>query len=627
MLFIFMANMHMKKLCIALLVVMCSLKCAAQNYEKRKSDSLIKLLPSLKDDTAKVKILNKISLTLVSIDPDKGYGYCSQALQLAKSINWTRGTALAYNCMGIIYNAKSDYAAAIEHDLKAIKIFEELGEKRNVAVCLRSVGLIYTDMHNYPKAIYYDSAALAIGKELNDKIMIMTCLNNMGVALKEIKDYKKALACDSAALNIAISLGDGELFSVGNGLGNIGTIYKELKDYPLALSYLFRALNIFKELGINTGIAECYGNIGEVYLSIAKDTKSNVKPDSLISANRATNMQHAKDYLTRAISISKELNDLAMTSTFLLDAVQADSLMGNYGEALANYYLFTKYKDSVFSNDMRLKVAGEETKREADLKEKQIEINKLAITQKKNERIIFIAGLGILILVALGIYSRYKNQKKANGLKDAALRQKEVLMKEIHHRVKNNLQVISTLLDMQLLNITDAPARTAMTESTTRLKAILLIHQQLYRDEDISTIECAHFATDLFRQITTVFKQPGQEITLHNHIPTTILDIDTAVPLGLILNELMTNSHKYAFNGGAGSIDISIQQTNHNYQLIYKDSGPGLPEEVDTKTLKSLGMKIMHGLAKQLGGTMLYDKEQKAFIINFKDLAGRKMIA
>lgn len=217
--------------------------------------------------------------------------------------------------------------------------------------------------------------------------------------------------------------------------------------------------------------------------------------------------------------------------------------------------------------------------------------------------------------------------EKQKKLADVLLVQKDMLMKEIHHRVKNNLQVISTLLDLQLDNIKDIVARKAISEGMGRIKSISLIHQQLYQGDDMTGIELPKFTQDLMLQVTALFKKPGQNISLTHDVTNKMLDIDTAVPLGLIMNELMTNSYKYAFtNGDSGSIDIKIREAAGHYTLIYRDSGPGLPTGFNMRTSSTLGGMVITNLSKQLGGDFNYNEETKEFLITFVDITERKKV-
>ncbi|WP_161499387.1 two-component regulator propeller domain-containing protein [Flavipsychrobacter stenotrophus] len=217
--------------------------------------------------------------------------------------------------------------------------------------------------------------------------------------------------------------------------------------------------------------------------------------------------------------------------------------------------------------------------------------------------------------------------EKQKKVADKLLVQKDILMKEIHHRVKNNLQVISTLLDLQLDNINDLVARKAISEGMGRIKSISLIHQQLYQGDEMAGIELPRFTDELMRQVTMLFKKPGQEIVLTHDVTNKMLDIDTAVPLGLIMNELMTNSYKYAFgDGGKGSINIHVSELDGNYTLTYRDSGPGLPAGFDMSRSATLGQVVMSSLSKQLGGSFNYNEATKEFVVTFKDITQRKMI-
>lgn len=217
-------------------------------------------------------------------------------------------------------------------------------------------------------------------------------------------------------------------------------------------------------------------------------------------------------------------------------------------------------------------------------------------------------------------------QKRTNSLSEA-LEDREMLLKEIHHRVKNNLQVITALLQLQKDELKDEAAQAAFSEGQSRVSSIALIHQNLYQKKDLGSIAFKTFLQDLSKQVAELFENENRQMIVDLNLDELFIDIDTAVPLGLIVNELLTNSYKYAFaNQKEVKVSISLVQTDKGmYQMTYRDNGPGLREVPDYNQAKTLGMNLIGGLAKQLSGSAKYRYEQgSTFIIEFKDAKWRK---
>ncbi len=224
------------------------------------------------------------------------------------------------------------------------------------------------------------------------------------------------------------------------------------------------------------------------------------------------------------------------------------------------------------------------------------------------------------------VNERTAQLKQALSAQAELLTEKDVLMKEIHHRVKNNLQVISGLLELQSKSVSDEAARDALREGRNRVRSMSLIHQNLYQFENISTIELKQFVNDLCRQVESVFQKKGN-VAMNIEIPYLHLDIDTAVPLGLIMNELLSNSFKYAFNDNApGEINLAIHVlAEGKYELIYSDNGPGLPADFDLTRATTLGIQLINDLSRQIGGKVKYENKNGAiFTINFTNRRMRK---
>ncbi len=197
-------------------------------------------------------------------------------------------------------------------------------------------------------------------------------------------------------------------------------------------------------------------------------------------------------------------------------------------------------------------------------------------------------------------------RKQAENRISESLKEKETLLREIHHRVKNNLAIISSLLRLQYRFSGDSKVKGILEDSRNRLHSMALVHENLYRSESFSSIRVDKYVSGLARHLLDVYTM--KRVRLEQDIGDVELDIDQIIPLGLIINELMTNSLKHAFEGdGPYVIDISMHASEGVVTLSYRDSGPGLPEGLDLQDAPSLGLQIVHVLAKQLKGTMALD--------------------
>ncbi|HMK46400.1 MAG TPA: histidine kinase N-terminal 7TM domain-containing protein [Methanocella sp.] len=209
-------------------------------------------------------------------------------------------------------------------------------------------------------------------------------------------------------------------------------------------------------------------------------------------------------------------------------------------------------------------------------------------------------------------------RKKAEERTMESLKEKEVLLKEIHHRVKNNLQIISSLLNLQSCNSGKDNAA-AFKESQNRIKSMALIHEQLYQSKDLACIDFAGYVNRLITQLVRSYML-NQHVSVAIEIADISLDIDTAIPCGLIINELVSNSLKYAFSPEKeAAIRIRMTLDGDRYTLIVADNGKGLPKNVDFHNTVSLGMQLVITLIDQLGGEIEHiDGEGAAFRLTFQ---------
>jgi len=390
------------------------------------------------DDTDKVSAYDKLAYLYSNTNPDSGIIFAKHALDLSVRLNWEKGIAVANYDLGINYQAKADYYMAHQYNLKALTIYEKLGNKRSIAAILSSIASVYQLQGNYTKALEYHLKALTSMEELGDMRSQAIILDHIGTLYKEQKDYARTTEYYNAAIDIKKELNDAEglALSYGNfgiiydaqgqykkalenhsaaleankrirndhgiqvNLANIGIAYLHLGNPEKALIYHTRALRLSERLGSRQNVAISLGNVGETYLAIAK--RRGGKQDKLHLGNAINNLE-------QAVELCRAVNFLAPTTEFIPYLTEAYAMSGDFQKAYEYQKIYSAIKDSIFSVESALQIANLETGRKMALKEKdlklkeqQIKIIELQLAKKHSTQILYIIGIVFLILV-LGI--------------------------------------------------------------------------------------------------------------------------------------------------------------------------------------------------------------------------------
>lgn len=455
--------------------------------------------------------------------------------------------------------------------------------------------------------------------------------NSLAIANQKIENYNEALNYYEESAAYFISLGN--LNYAGAILSNKGDLLIKLQKYKEALEVLYKALRYKKEgKSVPKSLAMTELNIGVALLGLdslllANDKIFDAYQTFTAENDKAGMMYAAVEYgLTKqklqqpnlAINYCEEGKSLAQINKDIEYKMKAcKCLFDNYStikdhkQAADNLLVFTNLKDSLLNEENIKKLTQLEMQYEFD---KERAISQIEQETKKSRNRIIIGALAILLLFATTtvvlIWQRARSNKKnaivlkeKNNIITNALADKEVLLKEIHHRVKNNLQLISSLLRLQSKDVNDPAAVEALKEGRNRVKSMALIHQNLYQDESLVSVNMKLYIEKLCNNLFLNYKVNHKKVELLTDIDDVKFDINQIIPLGLILNELITNALKYAFKPdkkGQLSIELKEQRNNKVVLLTVKDNGIGMPKDFDVEKTNSLGFKLIRSFAQML---------------------------
>ncbi len=217
----------------------------------------------------------------------------------------------------------------------------------------------------------------------------------------------------------------------------------------------------------------------------------------------------------------------------------------------------------------------------------------------------------------VGIFAIYRDisrRKRVEAAVETSLREKEVLLQEIHHRVKNNMQIISSILSLEIGSLSDPEVKRALQVSQNRIRSMALVHEKLYQSSDLARVDISDYVSDLCSGLESL-SADGSDLTLELDIDELQADVDFAIPFGLIVNELVTNAIKHARpKSGPPVVKVRMRVTGDGTELVVSDNGPGLPPEFDAAAGASLGLKLVQSLAAQLSGRLEFESADGAFM-------------
>jgi two-component sensor histidine kinase len=391
-------------------------------------------------------------------------------------------------------------------------------------------------------------------------------------------------------------------------LQRIGHAYRELKRFPEAESYFLRVSAILKKHHLNPGDINL--DLGSLYLDAHQYEKARIFLYGELSAPYRSYTKGGQRQLHYMLFLADS------ATHHYLSAIKHQNFLNNKAE-----FKLRKDRDSVVKT---MEVAYKALEKEQEIKLNNQNIARLkqqAVAQqeklKQSQKIsLLTAGALLLSLVVLMLfYFLYRQNRQSNKemshknqLLYKLVSEKEWLLKEVHHRVKNNLHTVFCLLESQARTATKE-ARSALEKSQLRIYAMSLFHQKVYQSENIEQVDFGFYIRDFLVFLHDSFDMEARNIRITQHLAPVSLSLKQAMPLALVANEALTNAAKYAFEGrSSGEIRITLEKQNQSHLLTISDDGTGIPAECFSVN-RSLGMELMHGLCADIGAAISFEIE------------------
>ncbi len=534
-----------------------------------------------------------------------------------------------YSLMGSTYMFMSDFSNALRYNIMAIETGEKLHETGIImSPIYNRLGMIYFSIEDYPPAIEYFNRGLRIAYLNHDTMSIQTIQMNIAYIYRKTGRFELALDSIRAAEKLSLHADDDDSAEVAS---RYLYIYLEKKDYAKAALYYKRLADIYNR---------------------HPNSPSAGQFTRLALASYLQRTGHLKESMPYLITAEQEAKNREEPISRMVQLYQlfyrADSAMGNIQAELGHFKQYKILGDSFTNIQKSRQLASLQLQFETSKKDQDIQLltqksalQEASLQKEKIFRNVIFGGVCTLLMILVLTYNRSRLKQRSNlqlqqkqeeindqnELLRKLLVEKEWLLKEIHHRVKNNLQIVISLLNSQSIYLDNQDAIDAIRDSQHRMHAMSLIHQKLYQTDNLATIDMSWYIKELVAYMRESFPTETT-ITFQLQIAPLELDVAQAVPLGLILNEAVNNAIKYAFKGrqqGIISISLITLDDTHRELCIF-DNGNGLPQQLNMEETTTLGMSLMRGLSEQLDGTFEVKSRQGTIITIVFPIAQKEMI-
>jgi two-component system, sensor histidine kinase PdtaS len=489
-----------------------------------------------------------------------------------------------YNLTGLTYKQMGKFDKAQEQFIEAINYAEKAENNYLLSILHTNLGIVNRNLEQYPKALDYYDRALKNLEVIQDTIGMGLLYQNFAAVYSDLNDNRKSLAYNFMAKEI-IGKNHANSIDYATLINNIGLNYYGLQKPDSAIRFLNEALAISTNLEDAFGMADTKINLGRVLLKNNQVVK-------------------ARSSIEKGIEMATDIeaDDIAIEGYEML--IECEIAVNDYKSAFATQKILNALQDSVYNIEKVNAINEMQEKYETEKKEQENILLK-AENELKDIRLYWLIGVAALI-VAVTLIILYVFQKTRR-----AKRKIEMLQREIHHRVKNNLAIIRRLADVSRQSLDDPAAQTALAEFSSRIDSMVQVHAQLYQKTDITEVNFKNYLIELADNIHASFS--GEHVELSKMIETNAnLEFSKAVPLGLIINELLTNAFKYATNPDGIKILLSAKTKGNMLEIMVSDNGPGLPPDFDLETITSYGLKMVAGLVQQLDGRIQFSKNNGA---------------
>lgn len=541
--------------------------------------------------------------------------YDSSKIYLEKALNneniddYTSLKVELLEAMAVAESRSDNIQKGINYFMQAVSILENpISRKQYIAnegeedllkmssIVHNNLGNLYKKVQEYEEAIQHYDQAIEIMIALDAERYAATVIMNKGNALLDQQQYAEGLSTHREAKRLKVKY-DATPRTIAFSDLNIGICLGAMDSLTSALEYINTALEVFEEIDNQKGITYSLIERGIIY-------------------NKRGEYERAVNDCQRSNQILKEQDIVDYQDKAFMCLYTAHKGTHNYATALGYHEDLKVWQDSVLSANNYRKIGQLESQFIYD-KEKELQDLKVSESKKRNR--LYIIGL-LASLIGLGvitslIYRNYRDKSKSerelaekNAIISKSLSEKEILLREIHHRVKNNLQFISSLLALQTEHIEDKVALDAMQEGQDRVQSMALIHQNLYQEDNLTGVDMKQYFVKLIRGLFDSYNIRKDQITLELNIDNINLDVDTVIPIGLIVNELVSNSLKYAFPDRTfGTIAVGLHETDNRLIVSVSDNGIGMTDEVKEKLGVSFGYRLVQVFRDQLQAEMKID--------------------
>lgn len=559
-------------------------------------DSLEKEIPKRSTHDERLKLLSECLKNTLYNDIDLAYSYVLRFEKEALLSRDSSEIARSKNFFGLQAATAGDHYRAISEYEDALVWYESLGDTMMIGMMYNNIGAAYEFQADREKSIEYFSTAYTYFQEA------------------EQEDW-----AFFTKFNIA------EQYYAQNRLLEAEPIYQEALPFFKQNGYYNEFVQAQVKLAqinfLMVGAAEAIELTEGIQVDQRVTDKVTIVLYEVLYCDILTELDRlveAHSHCSEAIRIADEYGANRERSTAYTSMYEYLKQKGQYKNALDVHEQLMALNDSVVNAMKDKQIVNLLTKYEIREKEKELGVKDLQLEQKEQQADSFrllLMLVGVLMIGAVVfIITRVRTNQKLTKQKEViqkSLNDRELLLREIHHRVKNNLQVISSILSIQSRDIKDESALRAITEARSRVKSMALIHQDLYGDDSLRGVRAKPYMTKLSNSLFSTYRVDKDRVRLHTDIQDLLIDVDTTVPIGLILNELVTNSLKYAFpNEREGDIHVELKEIENTLLLHVWDNGIGIPEEKEEASRESFGMKMIRAFSKKLDATWEINGEE-----------------